>query len=47
MKEKLFKDKELEGKFWKTIDKINEEVLGYQGLKLEKREIYAVDYHTA
>ena len=26
------------------IDKINEEVLGYQGLKLEKREIYAVDY---
>ena len=26
------------------IDKINEEVLGYQGIKFEKREIYAVDY---
>jgi len=25
MKEKLFKDKELEKKFWETIDKINEE----------------------
>ena len=26
------------------IDKVNEEVLGYQGIKFEKREVYAVDY---
>ena len=26
------------------IDKINGEVLGYQGIKFEKREVYAVDY---
>ena len=26
------------------IDRINEEVLGYQGIRFEKREVYAVDY---
>lgn len=28
----------------RLIDKINTEVLGYQGIKFEKREVYAVDY---
>ena len=38
MKEKLFKDKELEKKFWKTIDKINEETFRLTGIKTKRKK---------
>ena len=38
MKEKLFKDKELEKKFWKTINKINEETFRLAGIKVKGKK---------
>ena len=44
MKEKLFKDKELEKKFWKTVDKINEETFRLVGLKTRKKKKWKSKY---
>ena len=38
MKEKLFKDKELEKKFWQTVDKINEETFRLVGIKIKGKK---------